>query len=95
MGTVAVVEITLVISGARSLKEKRRVLKSLITQLRNKFNISIAEVGYQDTWNFASLELALVGTDSGYVHKVLEGVKRSILNFHDVVLQEYDMHFTG
>lgn len=39
-----------IIYDAGSLKEKRAVLKRIITRVQNKFNVSAAEIGYQDTW---------------------------------------------
>lgn len=74
---VGVYEITLMIPAARSLKEKRSVLKSLLTRIRQKFNVSVAETGAQDKWQAAELAVACVATDSEQVHRVLE----KVLNF--------------
>lgn len=58
--------------GVGSLKEKRRILKSLLARLPQKFNVAVAEVDYQDVWQTALIGLVTVGNDGGYLHGVLE-----------------------
>ncbi|HCW94028.1 MAG TPA: DUF503 domain-containing protein, partial [Flexistipes sinusarabici] len=53
--TIGSVVFELDIDSAFSLKEKRRVLNSLKTRLKNKFNVAVAEVGEKDVWNRADL----------------------------------------
>ena len=45
----------------QSLKEKRGVLKSLITRIRNRFNVSVSEVDSQDKWQLSTVAVAHVG----------------------------------
>jgi len=71
---VGVLRLRMVVRGAHSLKEKRRVLKSLKDRLRNRFNISIAEIGDQDHHQSLELGVAAVGTDRRYVNGLLSGV---------------------
>ncbi|MBZ4643840.1 MAG: hypothetical protein JG767_1449 [Deferribacteraceae bacterium] len=76
------------IPSAFSLKEKRRVLNSLKTKLKNKFNISIAEVGQKDIWNRAELGVAVISDDSSFCNEQLGKVVEFIDNFPEVVLLE-------
>ena len=55
-----------------SLKEKRRVLKSIKDRLRRKFNISISELGGQDLWQKSILGMACVGNEKRHVNQVLD-----------------------
>lgn len=71
---VGVLELDLALRGARSLKEKRRAVKSLKDRLRSRFNISVAEVDTQDNRQRAILGVALVGNEAGYVKGVLSKV---------------------
>jgi hypothetical protein len=57
--------------GARSLKDKRHALRSLETRLRNRFNVSVAEVEYQDLWQRARLAVVAVNTDHGFLESTL------------------------
>lgn len=78
---VGTVEIRLSLHDARTLKDKRRILSSLKDKLRNRFNVSVAEVGNQDMVQSAILAVAQVSSDSRYVNgaldKLVEMVKRS------------------
>ena len=65
--------------GNRSLKGKRRVIKSMRDRIKNKFNVSIAEVGDQDDWQKIHLGIAAVSSDSQYV----EGQMNQIVDFID------------
>lgn len=55
-----------------SLKDKRRVVKSVIARLRNEFNVAAAEVDEHDEWQRAVIGLVTVSTDAGYAHGLLE-----------------------
>lgn len=58
----------------QSLKGKRQALKSIITRVRNKYNVSIAEVDDQDLWQLATLGIACVSNDTQHVNEVLSKV---------------------
>ena len=62
------------IEGCRSLKEKRKVVKSLITRLGNAFNISVAEIGANDIHQRAEIGFAAVGNDSGVVNSKIDKI---------------------
>ncbi len=64
--------ITLVIHDNHSLKGKRKVLKSIIDKVRNRFNISIAEVGSNDAWQRAEIGLSAVGNDRVFINSVID-----------------------
>jgi uncharacterized protein YlxP (DUF503 family) len=70
--TVGLCTVELFIPDGHSLKEKRQVLQSLKTRLRDKFNLSVAEVGDQDLWQKAVLGLACVANESAHVNQVLD-----------------------
>jgi len=49
--------------GTRSLKEKRKIVKSIISRLKNSFNASVVEVGSNDIYQRAVIGFALAGND--------------------------------
>jgi uncharacterized protein YlxP (DUF503 family) len=55
--------ITLRLYECRSLKAKRRIVKSITQKIRNNFNISVAEVGSNEIYQKAEIGIALVGND--------------------------------
>ena len=75
-----------------SLKGKRQVLNSLITRIKNKYNVAIAEVGDQDLWQLATLGVACVSNSAQHADevmaKVVEFVSHSRL---DVELLDYEI----
>ncbi|NQU73201.1 MAG: DUF503 domain-containing protein [Candidatus Omnitrophica bacterium] len=89
--TVGVLRIELSIPGTHSLKEKRMVLKSLKTRLRNNFNISVAEVAMQDKWQKAIVGIAAVNEDKRYLNGQLDKVIDFIEGFRDTQIIDYEM----
>jgi uncharacterized protein YlxP (DUF503 family) len=71
---VGLLTVTLAIPGANSLKDKRQVLKSFLDGVRNKFNVSAAEIGDNDTWRRAAVGIACVSNDRGMANKILDKV---------------------
>jgi len=62
-----------------SLKGKRRVLKSITAQVRNKFNVSVAEVDDHDLWQLATLGICCVTNDSRHTNEVLSKIADFII----------------
>lgn len=59
------------LAGCQSLKDKRRVVKSLKDRLHQRFNVSAAEVAHQDAWQRAALACSVVTTDRRHAEEVL------------------------
>jgi hypothetical protein len=64
------------LNGTRSLKDKRRVLTSLLARLNREFGLACAEVGDNDIWGRALLGLACVSNDGRHAEEVL---RRAVL----------------
>lgn len=80
---VGVLEFTVLIREAHSLKEKRKAIKSLKERIQHRFPVSIAEVGALDVHQRAELGVAIVSNDSGHaisvLSKVVEFVRGAVL----------------
>jgi uncharacterized protein YlxP (DUF503 family) len=70
------------IHGSRSLKQKRGIVRSIAQRVQNRFNISIAEVGGQGTWQLAELGLCVVGSDRVRVRGQIERALNFIEELH-------------
>ena len=79
--------------GCRGLKEKRMVVKSLKSRIRNEFEISAAEVGSQDLLQRAQLGVAVVGAEQPPLDAVLQHVLRFVEENLDGELLEYRNEF--
>ena len=75
---VAVGSWELQLAGCESLKDKRRIVKSLKDRLHRQFNVSAAEVDHQDVWQRASLACSVVTTDRRHAEEVLGSCDRLI-----------------
>jgi uncharacterized protein YlxP (DUF503 family) len=71
---VGLLTVRIDIPAAQSLKDKRQVVKSLITRIREKNNVSAAEVDELDSWQRATLGFATVSNDGPRNDQVLERV---------------------
>ena len=75
---VAVCVVTLHLLDTHSLKEKRGLLQSLMTRLRGRFNVSIAEVESQDDIHEGVLGISCVNTAAGHAQETIDSVVRFI-----------------
>lgn len=75
MASIGVLTLELVLPDAHSLKEKRHVVQSLKDRLRHKFNVSVAEIDHQDTWQRATLAAVTVASDHTHAERVLQSVE--------------------
>ncbi len=74
---VGVIEFELLMPENASLKDKRSIIKSLMSRTRSRFNVTVAEVGKQDVRSQAAVACAMVGSDRRYVNGALD----KLINF--------------
>jgi hypothetical protein len=77
---VGVLRLDLAIPGARSLKDRRQVVKSLKERLISRFGVACAEVGDRESWVRASLGVAVCSVDRAHVQELLDNVARYAQN---------------
>ncbi len=77
--------------GARSLKDKRQALRSLETRLRNRFNVSVAEVEHQDLWQRAQLAVVSVNTDHVHLESTLRSVASEAEHSREILVVDCQM----
>ena len=66
--------ITLRLHDCRSLKGKRKIVKSIISQMRNHFNASVAEVGLNDVHQSAEIGFSLVGNNRSVINSKVDKI---------------------
>jgi hypothetical protein len=71
---VGILKLSLYIHNNHSLKEKRKVVKSVVTRVRSRFNVSVAEIGSNDKWQMIELGISAVGNDRRFVNSALDNV---------------------
>jgi uncharacterized protein YlxP (DUF503 family) len=75
---IAVGRFELFIPASGSLKDKRQVLRSVSTIVAKKFNVSIAEVEFQDLWQRAAFGVSCVSETASQCRKVMQEVEKAI-----------------
>ena len=68
----------LFIPASGSLKDKRQVLRSISTNVRNRFNVSIAEVDHQDLWQRSAFGVTCVSESIGHCRQMMQEVEKAI-----------------
>jgi uncharacterized protein YlxP (DUF503 family) len=66
--------IDLLLHDNRSLKGKRKVVKSMVDKVKHKFNVAIAEIGSNDKWQKIELGVSAVGNDRRHIDSSLTNV---------------------
>jgi uncharacterized protein YlxP (DUF503 family) len=92
MPVVGLLSVELHLSGARSLKDKRMVLRGLKDRLR-KFNVSVAEVDFQDLWQRAALGVVAISTSNEHVDQTLSAVVDEIERIEPGLVTRTEVEF--
>jgi hypothetical protein len=74
MIAVGLLTVDLQIPASRSLKSKRKVVSSITAKLRQRFNVAVAEVEFQDKWQRCRIGVSAISNDSQVVENQLRKV---------------------
>ena len=89
--TIGVLYIDLLVHGARSLKDKRRVVKGLKQRIRNRFNCSVAETDFHDQWGRAQLTICVVSNESHHANTQLNEIAQFAEHNRDAEITQYQI----
>jgi len=87
---VGVVSCELHLPESRSLKDKRRVIKSLIDRIFQRYRVSIAETGFQDLHQRAEISIAVVTQKEAEVEKMMEHLRDLLDNLPEAYLTRWE-----
>jgi uncharacterized protein YlxP (DUF503 family) len=90
---VGIAKLNLRVYDSNSLKGKRRVIKSLIGQIKNRFDVAVSEVGLHDVWQNAEIGISAVGNDQPLLNSVLSNVFNFIDSVYLVEIVTTDIEF--
>ncbi len=88
---VGLLTLDLHIPEANSLKTKRMAIKSLIARIKNKFNVSVAEVDAQNLWQRSVIGISMVANETVIINKVFEKIRTLVDDTHSVELIDSTM----
>ena len=93
---VGVCKVYLRLPENMSLKGKRQVLKSVISRIRNKFNVAVAEVDDNDVWQRATIGICCVSNNNRHTNQVLSRVVDFVVGARfDVEILDYEIEIIG
>ena len=75
---VGALELDVLLGDVHSLKEKRSVVRSVVAELRRRFEVAVAEAGHLDLHRRALLGVSVVAADAGHVGAVLDRCERLV-----------------
>ncbi len=87
---VLALEVDLRFTSSHSLKEKRMLLRPILDGLRSRFDVSVAEVAHQDTWQRCTLGIALVSGDVAVVEQLADQIERFVWQAVDTEIVQID-----
>ena len=76
MPSVGVITLEMRLDESHSLKDKRHFVKGLKDRLRSRFNVSVAEIDYQESWQRGLVAAAVVSSDHALAEQILQSVER-------------------
>lgn len=89
---VGVCKVKLRLPDNLSLKGKRQIVKSVTARLRNKFNISVAEVDDNDLWQLATIGFCFISNDKRFTNEVLSKAVEVVVNSQgDYEMLDYEI----
>jgi hypothetical protein len=88
---VGIATVDLHIPESHSLKEKRYFLRRIKDKIRNKFNVSIAEVDDNDLWQRTTIGVVVVANDKKFANQILSQVIEHIKNDNSAVIIDYTL----
>ena len=90
---VGIAIVTFRLHECRSLKSKRKIVKSIIGQVHSKFNVSIAEVGSNDIYQRSEIGFSLVGNDRQVVNSKIDKIINMIdaLGLAEIIDTEWEI----
>lgn len=75
MPAIGILTLEIHVEHSHSLKEKRHVVKSLKDRLRERFNVSVAEIDFLDSWQNSVIAAVTVSNDRVRAEQVLQAVE--------------------
>ena len=81
---VAALELELHLPHARSLKDKRGIIRPILDGARHRYRVAAAEVDFQDKWQRTRLGFSFVSGDGGHASEVLRKVEAFVWSFPDI-----------
>ncbi len=88
-------EVRIRIPDSHSLKDRRQIVRSVLAVVRERYHVSAAEVGGQDTWQLATFGFAVVGSEARIVTETLDEIDRYLWSRPEFEVLDHEVHWLG
>ena len=95
MAAIGVITLEMRLDDSHSLKDKRHVVKGLKDRLRTRFNVSVAEIDYQDLWQRGLVAAVTVASDRVVAERTLDSVEKEAAATLGPLLVEATVEWLG
>lgn len=90
---VGVIRVQLHFPQVGSLKGKRKILKSLKDRIKNKFNVSVAELENHDLWQSSVIGVVIISNDKNFANSVLSKISDFVNSQPEIVVSDIQMEW--
>ena len=90
---IGLLRVELSLPGSHSLKDKRRLLKSLLDRLHHQFNVAAAEVDHQENRRRARLAVTCVSSEARHANQILSRVMTTVERETEMVVIDYEVEW--
>ncbi len=92
---VAIISVDIKIGDKGSLKEKRKILRGIIDRAKNRFNVSVAEGGYNDLWQRTKIGFSIVSNDRSHANSSADKIIDYLHGIPDINIIQTDLEIIG
>ena len=89
--TIGVLTLDFFLAYSHSLKEKRRFINSFIGRVQHRFNVSVSEVDFQDSWQRTRIAVALVNSEGSVVRQIMDKILEEANSYPEAVLSGHKL----
>jgi len=91
---VGSLHIEMFLSESESLKDRRRVVKSIMDRLRNKYKVAVADLSEQPRWRYAEIGVSCVSNSEAHVRDILQNVLRFVEGnlYGEIIHQQLEVY---
>lgn len=90
---VGVLTLEFFLEYSHSLKEKRRFLNSFIDRLKNRYNVAVSEIAFQDSWQRTVIAVATVNSQQAVVQQVLDRILEEAHATSGALLSGHELNY--
>lgn len=90
---IGVCRVIIHLPNSRSLKGKRGILKGLLEKTRQRFNVSVAEIGLHNDWKQAEVGIGAISNEMVYLHRLFPRIIQYLERWKDIDLLDYTTEY--